>query len=134
MVARLGARQGQDGRRKEHGLVVWVRDEQADALVLQRGEARLDDADGVHVEHGHQKGDGGEEEEGRVHGAACARAASNLVSPSCVFWSLQALRSELWCRRAGARRGAIALAGEGGQVLCANKARRWQHRRRWWVE
>lgn len=52
MVPRLGPREGQHRRREEHGLVVRVRDEQADALVAQLGEARLDHRDGVQVQAG----------------------------------------------------------------------------------
>lgn len=50
MIARLGAGEGQDGGRKEHGLVVRVGNQQADALVLQRGEAGLNNTGRVDVQ------------------------------------------------------------------------------------
>lgn len=50
MVAALGAREGQDRRREEHGLVVRVRDQQADALVAQRGHSGLRHGGCVDVE------------------------------------------------------------------------------------
>ena len=37
VIAVLGTRQSQQCRRKEHGLVVWMGNEQQNAPVLQRG-------------------------------------------------------------------------------------------------
>ena len=54
MVASLRPGECQDGRRKEHGFIIWVGDEQADALVSQDGEARAHNADGGRVENGRQ--------------------------------------------------------------------------------
>lgn len=67
MVARLWSRERQDRRRKEHGLVIRVRNQEADALVLQRGETRLDDTGGVHVEHGQKHRYAGNEKHVGLH-------------------------------------------------------------------
>ena len=53
MVARLGPRQRQHRGRKEHGLVVRVRNQQAHALLQQLGEAVAHGAGGDHVDGGH---------------------------------------------------------------------------------
>ncbi|KAG6092744.1 hypothetical protein E4U31_007078, partial [Claviceps sp. LM219 group G6] len=41
VIARLGPRQGQYGRGEEHGLVVGMRYEEADALAAEGGETGL---------------------------------------------------------------------------------------------
>lgn len=71
MVARLGPGERQHRGRKKHGLVVRVRNEQADALVGQRREARLHEADRVRVNHGEQHRKGSDEDHGQSHSVGC---------------------------------------------------------------
>ena len=56
MIPRLRPRERQHRRRKEHGLIVRVGNQQADALVAQNGEAGGDDGDGVDVERRNHDG------------------------------------------------------------------------------
>lgn len=67
MVAQVRARQGQHGGREEHGLVVRVRDEQADAPVAQDREPRRRDAHRVQVECWDQQRHEAQGRQGRVH-------------------------------------------------------------------
>ena len=67
VVPRLGPREGQDRRRKEHGLVIGMGDEEADALVAQRGEARGHDRHRVEVRAGEEDDEGAEGQQ-PVHG------------------------------------------------------------------
>lgn len=67
MVAQLGPGQGQHGGGEEHGLVVRVGDEQADAAVAQGGKARRGDAHRVQVQRGDQQGHQPQGRQGRVH-------------------------------------------------------------------
>lgn len=67
VVSSLGPGQGQDGRSKEHGLIVGVGNEQANALVPHGREARLHDADGVHVQNRNHHHQGRQKTEGTVH-------------------------------------------------------------------
>lgn len=50
MVARVWSCQGQNRRRKEHGFVIGMRNEQADALVQDLGEAGLDEPRDIDVD------------------------------------------------------------------------------------
>ena len=67
VVAQARARQGQHGGREEHGLVVRVGDEQADAPVAQDREPRRGDAHCVQVQRRDQQGHEAQGRQGRVH-------------------------------------------------------------------
>lgn len=66
MVARLGPRQRQHRRGKEHGLVVRVGNQQAHALLQQLREAVVHDAGGADVDAGHGGHDGGDQHQQRL--------------------------------------------------------------------
>lgn len=59
MVARLGARQGQHGRRKEHGLIVRMGNQQTHALLQQLREAVAHGVGGADVDARHGGDNGG---------------------------------------------------------------------------
>ena len=67
VVPRPWPRQGEHGRGEEHGLVVGVRDQEADALVAQGREACGRDADGVHVYAWDRRRQHREEAEEEIH-------------------------------------------------------------------
>lgn len=67
VVAGFRSRQSQYRRSKEHGLVIGVSNEQADALVVESRESRLNHADGVHVQNGNHHHQGRQKTEHRVH-------------------------------------------------------------------
>ena len=70
MVASVGAGEGEDRGREEHSLVIRVRNEQTDALVLESWEARLDDVCGVDVQGRQHEHQSREAEQAELHGWA----------------------------------------------------------------
>ena len=68
VIAGIRTGQGEHRGRKEHGLVVRVRNQQTYALVLQSREASAHHTHRVHVHDGQQYDYGRHEEEWAVHG------------------------------------------------------------------
>lgn len=101
VISVLWTRQSQQRGRKEHGLVVRVRNEEQDALVLQCGERGPEGA-GVHPEAEEDEGQRGPRKP--VHGEEMHReyliatGHALLPSPSC-SWS--------WSRKRGSGKGAV---------------------------
>ena len=72
MVPRLGPGETQDRRREEHGLIVRVGDQQADALVGQAREAHLHGRGRVRVQGRYEEEQAGDIEEAG-HGCSASR-------------------------------------------------------------
>lgn len=113
MVARLRSRKSEDSRRKEHGLIVWVRDQEADPLVLESGQLRRCEGAEANIQcrrDGHNQGP--HEQRFHIHGGGSCNNS--------IFGYFQ-VNARGWPVSKTERGGLVECFGRGCGVACVGR-------------